>query len=62
MHESVDDLYLHNILRMSREGTVDRCGYGGHKEVLLGTVSIDLKHTEASFSPSSIDLLCLQVA
>ena len=26
------------------------------------TVSIDLKHTEASFSPSSVDSLCLRVA
>ena len=45
--------------------TVDRRGYGGQQNgtfVTFVAVSIDLKHTEANFSPSSIDSLCLQVA
>ena len=60
----------HLVVHMSRKhkwyayalmGTVDRRGYGGLQkgticDVLL-TVSLDLTHTEASFSPNSIDSL-----
>ena len=45
--------------------TVDRCGYSGQQKNMIVTL-VDyvhryLKHTEASFLPNLIDLLCLRV-
>ena len=42
-------------------GTIDRRGYGANKKalfmMLVDHISLNLMHTEASFSPNSIDLL-----
>ena len=46
---------------MHAVGVVNRRGYGGQQKHLW-IVSLDLMHTEVSFSPNLIDSLCLQVA
>ena len=44
-------------------GTVDRRGYNGQqKGTICDALSLDLMHTEASFSPNSIGSLWLRVA
>ena len=70
MCEPIDDLYLHNIQLgcvhewKAHAWQVNKGSYGGQQNgtiVMLvdrWIVSIDLEHTEASFSPNLIDLLC----
>ena len=52
---------MHYALRV---GTANRRGYVANKKalfVMLCAMFIDLKHTEATFSPNSMDLLSLYV-
>jgi hypothetical protein len=63
----VDDLYLHRlclVMRMSRStwGADDRRGEQNIVfATLMSLIPNDLKHSEAGFSTTSIDLLCLRM-
>ena len=68
MHEPVDDLCLHNILlscvherfrkHMHGMAVLIRVATMANKKGRSWTMSIDLKRTEASFSPSLVVSLC----